>query len=203
MNTWRIFCSRQTCQNNAPSINQLERKAHTVNVGRARTMDWQQAFFFFLLPSPRLALRAKYRVRLAWLIKRLFCRLLWRGHSCNHCRRGYYDCCCSWSWDIYARIPEWVNTKETRGDEYSLKNRRGRLRPAVQPLTLLYTIFDRKGTPFIHLLLTNGTPFTYQVSNIASQLTAVSKTWINHKSRTFPRLFHSHKMQLLAPSGLN
>ena len=159
--------------------------------------------FFFLLPSPRLALRAKYRVRLAWLIKRLFCRLLWRGHSCSHCRRGYYDCCCSWSWDIYARIPEWVNTDETRGDEYSLKNRRGRLRPAVQPLTLLYTIFDRKGTPFIHLLLTNGTPFTYQVSNIASQLTAVSKTWINHKSRTFPRLFHSHKMHLLAPLGLN
>ena len=202
MNAWRIFCSRQTCQNNAPSINQLERKVHTVNVGRARAMDWQQALFF-LLPSPRLALRAKYRVRLAWLIKRLFCRLLWRGHSCSHCRRGYYDCCCSWSWDIYAWIPEWVNTDETRGDEYSLKNRRGRLRPAVQPLILLYTIFDRKGTPFIHLLLTNGTPFTYQVSNIASQLTAVSKTWINHKSRTFPRLFHSHKMHLLAPLGLN
>ena len=112
----------------------------------------------FHFSSPRLALRAKYRVRLAWLIKRLFCRLLWRGHSCSHCRRGYYDCCCSWSWDIYARIPEWINTDETRGDEYSLKNRRGKLRRAVQPLTLLYTIFDRKGTPFIHLLLTNGTP---------------------------------------------
>ena len=31
----------------------------------------------------------------------------------------------------------------------------------VQPLTLLYTIFDRKGTPFVHLPLTNGTPFMH------------------------------------------
>ena len=31
----------------------------------------------------------------------------------------------------------------------------------VQPLTLLYTIFNRKGTPFVYLLLTNGTPFSY------------------------------------------
>ena len=28
-------------------------------------------------------------------------------------------------------------------------------------LTLLHTIFGRKSTPFIYLLLTNGTPFTY------------------------------------------
>ena len=35
-----------------------------------------------------------------------------------------------------------------------------RLRPKVQPLTLLYTIFDRKVPPFMYLLLTNGTPFT-------------------------------------------
>ena len=58
-------------------------------------------------------------------------------------------------------------------------------------------------TPFMHLLLTNGTPFTYQVSNIASQLTAVSKIWRYHRSRTFPRLFHSHKMHLSAPLGLD
>ena len=36
----------------------------------------------------------------------------------------------------------------------------GRLRPEVQPLTLLCTIFHEKGTPFVYLLLTNGTPFT-------------------------------------------
>ena len=29
---------------------------------------------------------------------------------------------------------------------------RGGLRPEVQPLTLLYTIFFRKGTPFVYLL---------------------------------------------------
>ena len=33
----------------------------------------------------------------------------------------------------------------------------GELCPIVQPLTLLYTIFDRRGTPFIYLLLINGT----------------------------------------------
>ena len=33
----------------------------------------------------------------------------------------------------------------------------------VQPLTLLYTIFYEKGTPFVYLLLTNSTPFTYHV----------------------------------------
>ena len=31
----------------------------------------------------------------------------------------------------------------------------------VQPLTLLYTIFERKGTPFICVLLPNGTHFTF------------------------------------------
>ena len=40
----------------------------------------------------------------------------------------------------------------------------GRLSLEVQPLTLLYdTIFHEKGTPFLHLLLTNGTPLTYLV----------------------------------------
>ena len=34
------------------------------------------------------------------------------------------------------------------------------LRAEVQPPTLLYTTFDRKGTPFVYLLLTNGAPFT-------------------------------------------
>ena len=34
--------------------------------------------------------------------------------------------------------------------------------PVVQPLTLLYTNFDGKGTPFafVYLLLRNGTSFT-------------------------------------------
>ena len=29
--------------------------------------------------------------------------------------------------------------------------------------TLLYTIFDGKSIPFLYVLLTNDTPFTYQV----------------------------------------
>ena len=40
--------------------------------------------------------------------------------------------------------------------------------------THLYTIFHKKGTPFVYLLLTNGTPFTYLVYNFASLLTAVN-----------------------------
>ena len=51
---------------------------------------------------------------------------------------------------------------------------KGRLRPEVQPLTLLYTIFHEKGTPFIYRLLTNDTSFTYLVYNVASLLTAMN-----------------------------
>lgn len=51
----------------------------------------------------------------------------------------------------------------------------GRLLPEGQPLTLSYTctIFDRKGTPIVYLLLTNGTPFTCIVCNVSSLLTVV------------------------------
>ena len=40
-----------------------------------------------------------------------------------------------------------------------------RHRPKVQPLILLFTIFVGKGTPFVQLLLTNDTPFTYLIQN--------------------------------------
>ena len=43
----------------------------------------------------------------------------------------------------------------------------GKLRPEVYPLTLLNTIFDRKGTPFVYLQLTNVTLFTNLVKNFA------------------------------------
>ena len=42
----------------------------------------------------------------------------------------------------------------------------GRLRPEVQHLTLLYTIFERKGTSSVFFPLTNGTPFTYLAENL-------------------------------------
>ena len=46
------------------------------------------------------------------------------------------------------------------GGGYSTNVYTGRLRPGVQPLTGLYTIFHEKDTRIVHLLLTNGTPFT-------------------------------------------
>ena len=49
---------------------------------------------------------------------------------------------------------------EGGGVGYSTNIYTGRFRPEVQSLILLYTIFHKKGTPFIYLLLTNGTPFT-------------------------------------------
>ena len=49
------------------------------------------------------------------------------------------------------------------GGGYSTNLYAGRPHPEVQPLTLLYTNFQEKGTPFIYLLLTNCTPFTYLV----------------------------------------
>ena len=50
-------------------------------------------------------------------------------------------------------------------------------------ITLLYTIFDRKSTPFAYLVLRNFTTFTYLSVEI----------WrIRHKTRTFPpRFLHS------------
>ena len=36
----------------------------------------------------------------------------------------------------------------------------GRLRPGVQPLTLLNNSYDRKGTSFVYIPLKNGTPLT-------------------------------------------
>ena len=68
--------------------------------------------------------------------------------------------------------------------------------PAPYPL---YIIFDRKGVPFVFRWLTNDTPYTYLVFLSLSHTYkfAVFKMWINHKTRKFSRLFHSHKIHLL------
>ena len=50
-----------------------------------------------------------------------------------------------------------------RGGGYLRNVYTGRVRPEIQPLTLLYTSFHEKDTPFVYLLLTNGTPFRYLV----------------------------------------
>ena len=60
---------------------------------------------------------------------------------------------------IWARLVGKSRVGVTQKQIYSL-----RLRPTVQPVTLLYTIFDGKDETFVYLLLTkhiNGIPFTY------------------------------------------
>ena len=68
---------------------------------------------------------------------------------------------------------------------YSTKFYTEALRPEVQPLTLLYTIFDNKGIRFIYLSWTNGTPFTYLVEKFASILTAVKAVYSTRSSNIY------------------
>ena len=52
-------------QSKTSSINQLRGDVHVVNVGRARTMDWQQALYFSSY-SPRLAMQASKAFPARW-----------------------------------------------------------------------------------------------------------------------------------------
>ena len=78
--------------------------------------------------------------------------------------------------------------------------------PTLCPL--IYTLFDRKGTPFVYLLLANGTPFTYLLQSFAFFLTAVNAVFKNmnnyHKIRTSIYSqplgpFHRPKRQISLP----
>ena len=51
---------------------------------------------------------------------------------------------------------------------------RERLRPEVQPLTLLYTTLDRQDTLFAYPSLTNSIPFTYWFRKLHPFLTPVN-----------------------------
>ena len=79
-------------------------------------------------------------------------------------------------------IPGWKCSTGGGGYFYT-----GKLRSKAQPHTISCTIFGRKGTPFVYLLLTNGAPSTNLVWNFPSPLNcskgAVFKIWINHKTR--------------------
>ena len=81
-----------------------------------------------------------------------------------------------------------------RGWEVLKKCYTGRSRPKVQPLSLLYTFLDRKGTPFVFVyFLSNSTPFIHVPSKeLWSSFDfckgAVFKIWINHKTKTFSSL---------------
>ena len=67
------------------------------------------------------------------------------------------------------------------GEEYSPKFYTGRLRPEVQPLTLLYSIFDRNDSPFVYFPLTNGsTPLTYLGYNLL-KITVLSNKYITKR----------------------
>ena len=59
-----------------------------------------------------------------------------------------------------------------------------RLYPEIRPLFCLRTILDRKGTPFIYLLFTNGTHFTSLVQIFASLLTAVNALFVMYEYLT-------------------
>ena len=51
-----------------------------------------------------------------------------------------------------------------RGGGYLTEFYTERLRPEVQPRTFyIPDSFERRGNPFVNLLLTNGTPVTFQV----------------------------------------
>ena len=72
----------------------------------------------------------------------------WRPHSSLEIERKIHDC-------LYtSSIKHAIRHFPRGGWGYSTHFYAGRLRPGVQPLTLLYTIFHEKGTPFVYLLLT-------------------------------------------------
>ena len=73
-----VHCSG--CFAHASSINQLERNVHVV------TWEEPEQWTGNRRSSPRLALRAKRRVLVAWVIKRLLCRLLYWGIGNVSCR---------------------------------------------------------------------------------------------------------------------
>ena len=58
------------------------------------------------------------------------------------------------------------------GGSYPKKFYTGGLRREIHSLPFSIPFPERKGTPFVYLLLTNGIPFTYLVKNFASLLTA-------------------------------
>ena len=72
---------------------------------------------------------------------------------------------------------------------YSTKFNTGRLGAEVQPVTLLYIIFDRKGPPFVYLLLTVGTPFRNLVTKVAPLLTYVNALPLKYENNAKPGNF--------------
>ena len=68
--------------------------------------------------------------------------------------------------------------------------------PTPYPFIYLYHCWHRNATPFVYLILKNGIPFTYLLLELCIPFSCCKYTvlaiWINHKTRTFSWLFHSH-----------
>ena len=83
------------------------------------------------------------------------------------------------------------------------------LRPEVQPLTLLCTIIQEKGTPFAYLLLTNAAPLShtlFRTCKKAPLLTAVNALSFKQESitkieRFLDFIIKNNKIQLSLPFG--
>ena len=90
-------------------------------------------------------------------------------------------------------------SKASLGIQQRLKSRgsstkfyTGRLRPEVQPLNLLCTIFNRKGTPsytFYWQWYLFHMPSLEHCIPLSCCICTVFKIWINHKTRPFTQLF--------------
>ena len=81
-----------------------------------------------------------------------------------------------------------------------------RLRPEAQPLTLLYTFWTAK-VPLSYTFYQQlkWYPFHIPILELCIPFNCCKYTvwiWINHRTISFSRLFHSHKMHLLALLGL-
>ena len=74
-----------------------------------------------------------------------------------------------------------------------------RLHPEIQPLTLLYTIFRKKGSPFLNLLLTDGR-YSFHIPCFEINMHCLL-IGINHKNKTLFWLFKATKIHLLALLG--
>ena len=69
--------------------------------------------------------------------------------------------------------------------------RRGSTSGEVQPLTLLYTIFKRDGTPLVYLLFTNGTPFSYNGTSSSGHLSSKDTSIHGIQNRVLENLSHN------------
>ena len=104
--------------------------------------------------------------------------LQWKCCSCQFINKAPFVFCLQQAISSLSKYISYgpsgyISGRGGGGEEFSTNVYTGWLRPKVQPLPLLYTIFHEKGSPLVYLLSTNGTPFTYLVQNFASLLTAV------------------------------